>query len=114
MGEGRVWRCGAEGGDTLGYGLQCRSKGGDMHDAVLHAFGNPAQVGAFGENDKNLHLRHPERLALCVPLQMSIKVARSTSCILRVLLHRRSTVVLPFFFPATYAILACFFSVFLI
>src|SRR3546814_15338342 len=107
MGEGRVWRCGAEGGDTLGYGLQCRSKGGDMHDAVLLAFGNPAQVGAFGENDKTLHLRHPERLALCVLLQMGIHLDISFTCILLDLLHRRRAVVLLVIIPVTISPLVC-------
>src|SRR3546814_8439273 len=76
-----------------------------MHDAVLLAFGNPAQVGAFGENDKTLHLRHPERLALCVLLQMSIKLDIYLTCILRDLLHRRRAVVLPVIIPATIATL---------
>src|SRR3546814_20823178 len=76
-----------------------------MHDAVLLAFGNPAQVGAFGENDKTLHLRHPERLALCVLLQMSIKLDIYLPCILRDLLHSRRAVVLPVIIPATIATL---------
>src|SRR3546814_11051039 len=76
-----------------------------MHDAVLLAFGNPAQVGAFGENDKTLHLRHPERLALCVLLQMSIKLDIYLTCILRDLLHRRRAVVLPVIIPANIATL---------
>src|SRR3546814_12330562 len=76
-----------------------------MHDAVLLAFGNPAQVGAFGENDKTLHLRHPERLALCVLLQMSIKLDIYLTCILRALLHRRRAVVLPVILTATIATL---------
>src|SRR3546814_8475289 len=105
IGVGRGVRSGAECGYTLGYGLQCRMKGGDIHDAVRLAFGNPAQVGSFGENDKTLHFRHPELLALCVLLQMSIKLDIYLTCILRDLLHRRRAVVLPVIIPATIATL---------
>src|SRR3546814_10710010 len=56
-------------------------------------------------SDLTLHLRHPERLALCVLLQMSIKLDIYLTCILRDLLHRRRAVVLPVIIPATIATL---------